>query len=229
MDLATKITIIGLIFSVAGAIPLIYFLGDRIKIFRHCNYYLRNKKIKIKLDALKNYELFNPNIDVIKEAVINKIRTSGKQCEYVRSGSNYIEILIKESQAPYYLTFDRSQSDGIQEVGNLMEIRVKILGTIAIGYRDNSLNLDYLLNIENIYKIIENEYHLVPKYENYHLSSSIIDFNEDWQKAQRITKNGAVVNIGLKVVDIHSTTINSLYGLFKEHITAIGTKPSNNS
>ncbi|WP_424355399.1 hypothetical protein [Methanobacterium sp. MBAC-LM] len=216
--LASVITIIGAILEAWKKIPSKY-----IKIAK---YYILNKKVKVKFKSVKHYPSLNSNSINTKELkTILKSKLNRDQIElegHQLYGKNYIQLLVKDSQAPYFISFQplvTYEGDEVIEEGT--EIKIELKGTIEFVYREEVDNKEYLELVENLFEIIEEKYDIKPSFKDYQFRSTLSDFNEKWENVKTKEKNGAKISIGEKVLAIDSTRFTPIYRLYKENITLI--------
>lgn len=211
--------IIGVVSSILTIVTflLTYFRGDKIRFLKRANYYLRNKKITVKLNSIRTYPHFKENTNTLA----GKIKENyNKNIEYLATRQNNIEVLIKNSQAPYLIEFSPNTTS-FEEKAKETKIQIRLLGNITFRYREDDENRNNIKNIENLYAIIENTYKISPNFQDYNLTSTVSDFEDDWKKINTEEVDNGMVYVGKKVLDIHLPLTGSLYDIYKKKITSI--------
>lgn len=216
--IASIITIIGAIYALWKKLPSKY-----IKIAK---YYILNKKIKVKFKSIKHYPSLNPdsiNTKDLKEIIKSKLKNKRIDLEGRQLyGKNYIQISIKDSQAPYFISFNPLVSyEGEEVIEEGTEIIIELKGTIEFVYREEVDNKEYLELVQDLFDIIEEKYDIKPSFKDYQLRSTLSDFNEKWKDVKTKENNGAKISIGEKVLAIDSTRFSPIYRLYKENIALI--------
>jgi hypothetical protein len=212
-------TIIGVVSGILTILTflLTYFRGDKIHFLKRANYYLRNKKITVKLNSIRTYSYFQENTNTLA----GKIRENyDKNVDYLATRQNNIEVLIKNSQAPYLIEFSPNIA-GFEENVKEIKIQIRLLGNITFRFREDEENRSNIKNIERLYTIIENTYGITPNFQDYNLTSTMSDFEDDWKRVSTEEVDNGMVYIGRKVLDIHLPLLGSLYDIYKKKITSI--------
>jgi hypothetical protein len=222
VDSATLGIVVTVIFGVIGIPSFVYYVGDKIPFLKSCNYWLRNKKIKVKIKSIRKYPFIDVNITSLKTFLINEISTDNKKIENLIFGKNYLELLLPDMQAPFRITIspeivDVSDNEEIERI----EVVIDLVGTIEFRYREDMDNRKYLTFIDNFFKIFQKKYEIQPSYENYSIRSTLTDFNESWSMCLTQKEGGMSIHIGTKVLDINSNTLFSLYDVYKKNIANI--------
>jgi len=216
--IASIITIGGLILEITKKIPSKYI--------KKAKYFVLNKKVKVKFKSIKHYPSLDPNSintkdlkDILMSELNKKhIELEGRQLY----GKNYIQLSIKDSQAPYFINFNPLVTyEGEEVIEEGTEIKIELKGTIEFVYREEVDNKEYLEIFEDLFDIIEDKYNVKPSFKDYQFRSTLSNFNEKWENIEIKEKNGAKVTIGKKVLAIDSTRFTPIYRLYKENITLI--------
>ncbi len=196
------------------------------KYIKIAKYYVLNKKVKVKFKSVKHYSSLDLNLintkelkNILKSKLNNKqIVLEGRQLH----GKNYVQISIKDSQAPYFISFQPLVTyEGDETIEEGTEIKIELNGTIEFVYREEVDNKEYLELVEDLFEIIEEKYDIKPSFQDYHFRSTLSDFNEKWENVKIKEKNGAKISIGEKVLAIDSTRFTPIYRLYKENIALI--------
>jgi hypothetical protein len=139
-------------------------------------------------------------------------------------GANYLQVLVRETSAPFQIEFQPKLSAHDEDEDGVIEgteVRVRLLGTISFRYGEDIDNRDNLRIMNDLFVAIEREYSLVPKYANFHLVSTPKDFDETWQVRIKKSFNGAEVSIGRQTMNVDAKDISPLYDAFKKYITLV--------
>lgn len=215
-------TIVGLMLAVISIIlgvpGFIIVLGDRVSFLKKANYFLTNKKFKSKISATRKYPYFSPEMRGIKEKIDLNFKNKSEKIDFQNRGSNYIQLLLKDMQAPYFIKF-MPEPDHHSERRTIVQI--KLLGTLNFRYREDLDNKKYLRDIEELFRIIESTHQIIPSFEDYNLISTFSEFKETSPKNKKIKNESSIVNIGEHVLNIHSTSLNHVYDVNKKHLTDI--------
>jgi len=222
MDFITSFgLVIGIIGVVVGLPSFIYFLGDRVSFFKKANYFLTNKKFKTKISATRKYPFFDPNMSNLKENINHKFKNQGEGFDYQNQGSNFIQLLLKDMQAPYFIKFMPESDPNYFEKRTI--IHIDLLGTLTFRYREELDNKKYLMDIEELFKIVESTHQVVPIYENYNLISTFSEFKEKKEKSKTLREEHSIINVGDRVLNIHSESLNHIYDVNKKYLVNIST------
>jgi len=219
---------LGGISSIIGICGLILEIWKKIpsKYGRIAKYYLINKKVKVKFKSVKHYPSLDTDLIKTKELKnYFKSKLQNKQLELEGQqlyGKNYILLSLKDSQAPYFISFNPLITyEGEETIEDGTEIKIELKGTIEFVYREEVDNKEYLEVVEDLFQIIEDKYDIKPSFQDYQFRSTLSDFNEKWENVKIKEKNGTKVSIGEKVLAIDSTRFTPIYRLYKENITLI--------
>lgn len=214
--------LIGTIVSIViGIIALILQITDKIpeKYARKFWYKISNKKFKIKINTMKKYPRFDIKIDALKINIQNKLREMDIGIEDQVYASNYIQILLKNLQAPYLIKFMPEVDPNHPE--RRTTVTINLLGTIDFRYNDNIDNRRYITDIDEFFKIIEATHNVHANYENYNLISTKLDYISEQTSNETIKEDSSVINIGNDIINIHSRSLPKLYDVFKKNAAAI--------
>lgn len=218
MDNILLITIIGFAITVFGVVLQIY---DKIpeKYGRKIWYRIFNKKFMIKIVTTRKYPKFDFKINDLKENIQTKVMENNTGIDDQKYGINYIQILIKNLQAPYLIKF-MPEADPTHD-DERITVTISLLGTINFRYNDNLDNRKYLSDIEEFFKIIESTYNIHSTFENYNLISTKSEYSGNETSNEIIKKDNSVINIGKNIINIHSTSLTKLYDVYKKNVSAI--------
>lgn len=227
----TEIELLGIILAVVGIVLTIIFglpallpwISDKIPEIKKINYWLINKKIKIKINSVKKYPIFSFSMPDLLRAINQKLVGSDKRIENSISGNNYIELLLEGTQAPFriILTPDISEVSTSERVSEQLEVSIRLVGTINFYYRDDRENREYINIIDDMYQTIEQKYSVKPTFENHSIKSTITDFIESWDVCSTKQEDGTIIRIGKKILDVNAKQLIRLYDVYKKNIPNI--------
>ena len=225
MDWITAISIIG---SIAGIVGLVLQIWKEIPYTyaKKIYYFLWNKKIKVKIKSMKKYpslDISSINTKELKQIIEKKFRAKQLQFQgYQLSGNNYIELYIKNTQAPYFIQFQPIISyEGEKTIEEGTEIIIELKGIVEFVYREDIDNMKYLEIIEDLFEVVEEKYEIKPNYTDHMFKSTLSDFQETWDKLKTKESDGIKITIGNKVLDIHSKKISPIYRSYKKNISSV--------
>ena len=227
MDIELLIAYGGFIITAAGFILQLY---DKIpeKYLKKLYYFLWNKEFKVKMKSLKKYPsltLNQINTDELVNTIKKEFKEKDRQFEGPQlRGKNYIELFLRDMQAPFFIAFKPSFSidDHGKEIQEGIDTTIDLKGTIKFLYRDDLDNKKYLNIMEDIFEIMEETYHVKSNFVNYELISTLTDFKEDWKTIQtKEEENDTKIKIGNNILGIYSKKPYSLYDFYKKNVSSM--------
>ena len=137
--------VVGIIFGLPAFVP---WVSDNIPQIKKINYWLINKRIKIKISSVRKYPIFPFAMIDLQKCLNQQLREKGEKIENLLSGTNYIELLFADFQAPFRIMIapeilDLNDSEDL--IGRL-EISINLVGTINFRYREDLDNRKILGN-----------------------------------------------------------------------------------
>jgi hypothetical protein len=211
---------VGIIFGLPAFLP---WVSDNIPLIKKINYWLINKRIKIKISSMRKYPIFPYTMIELQRYLNQQLCENGKKIENFLFGNNYIELLLTDSQAPFRIMLapEILDSNDSEESIKRLEVSINLVGTIDFRYRNDLDNRKYLETINELFQLIEKKYGLGSTFENYSIKSSLTDFNETWDICSTKTENGSIIRIGKKVLEINTKQLMPLYDLYKKNVSNI--------
>lgn len=218
MDTWQWLTLIGFVIAAIGLVLQVY---DKIpeRYVKKLLYLILNKKFKIKISAIRKYPQFDWKINEVKKEIQSKLLEQEVGIDNQVYAKNYIQILIKDLQAPYLIKFEHDVDP--YNPDERTTVSISLLGTIDFRYNDNLDNRKYLSDIEDFFKIIESVHKVHFTYENYNLVSIKPEYKGHQTSNKIVKKDNSTINIGESMLNIHSTSLTKLYDVFKKNASAI--------
>jgi len=190
---------------------------------RRFYWYITNRKISVRIDIQRKYRTFDPNLPELLEHIQPNIMGKfGRFLSQPDITGNTIQFVAERMSSPIKFLFfpdieieDDSESDSEQNCNTI--VQCKVLGNLTFVYREFESYQTMLTLIDEIYRKIESDYRLgEPSFSNILIEASLsYDFTENWSKKIVIYTDGAIVQIGSKIIHANSKTISPLLHLNK--------------
>ena len=214
------ITTLGIFGSIVGIISFIFLIYDYLHNWTYLKkklFKIFNKTYNVEIMSVKKYKLFHYDLKLIKHEIHKKYTNT----EIIIPKKNSIEVLIKNMQTPYKISFlpDYDHSE------ELLKVKIISRGAIKFHYKENNKNNKNLITIDELFTLIEEQYQIIPQYKWFSLNAHTTELNDKPLKNNFEIINCEDTKIEIdktnKYLKINSKSINNIVDCLNSNIEKI--------
>uniref|UniRef100_A0A7C3M9R2 Uncharacterized protein n=1 Tax=Archaeoglobus fulgidus TaxID=2234 RepID=A0A7C3M9R2_ARCFL len=227
MEYLWVLTLVG---GLGGLITLIKdVFGLRSKIAKNAPvrkviWYLVNKKINVRITAVRKYEKIYEEKEVEEKLgaafELIKKRVTGQYGNFISPpiiGKNFFQFVTENMSAP--VKFEILPDVEGDEISGTV-VRGEVLGNLTFVYREKNKYQMFVNLMENTFDIVESVFDFRPYFVNHSIKATTAEtFEEDWSIKKEVRLPEGIIRIGSKVV--LADTRKPVYDLI-EYILKIG-------